>query len=244
MNFKEKYKMEINEIRHDKILDEQILKEIVRQEHPLRKRQYRFVPAIVAAAIALVIMVCNFETMAVYATTLFGNFGLTLGGTKVVLDEIEPVDLDYERYTNDERAEWKGANFYYSYEDFHEGLGMQLPGSNTFEYKEIMVHLVEGNKAGHIGVDFVHEDERYYMNGRFVVSDFENEMLGYGTTNKAYEVYEYADGKKAYFVKEGDVENQTVYFATEKYIFQLFVENSKEGIKRAKEILNVIGNEP
>lgn len=244
MMFKENYKMEINEIRHDKKLDEQILKEIVREEHPLRKRQYRFVPAIVVAAIALVIMVCNFETMAVYATMLFGNFGLTLGGTKVVLDEIEPVDLDYERYSNDERAEWKGANFYYSYEDFHEGLGMQLPGSNTFEYKEIMVHLVEGNKTGHIGVDFVHEDERYYMNGRFVVSDFKNDMLGYGTTNKAYEVYEYADGKKAYFVKEGDVENQTVYFATEKYIFQLFVENSKEGIETAKEILNVIGNEP
>lgn len=243
MRFKEKYKMEMDEIVHAKNLDEMILNENVKERSSLVKMKYRLGPVAVAAAIALVIMVCNFESMAVYAKSLFGNFGLTIGGEKIVLDEIEPIELDYERYLNDERAEWKGANYYYSYEDFQEGLGMQLPGSNTFEYKEIMVHLVEENKTGHIGIDFVYEDERYYMNGRFVVSELENEVLGYGTTNKAYEVYEYAEGKKAYFVREGQEENQVVYFSTENYVFQLFVENNKSGVEKAKKILNVIGIE-
>lgn len=241
MIFKEKYKQEMDIVKHDVSLDEKILREVEREEESMMRRSYKFVPAALAATIALVIMVCNFETIAVYASSLFGNFGLSLGGEEVVLDEIEPVNLDYERYLNDEKAEWKGANYYYNYQDFYDGLGIELPTRNCFEHTEISVHLVEEHNIGHIGVQFLYENEPYHMNGRFIISDVARDGLGYGEDVRAYEVYEYAEGEKAYFVKDADEYYQRVYFSTEQYVFQLFVENSDEGAEKAKEILEIIG---
>ena len=242
MIFKETYKMEMNAIEHRKQLDETILQEIDRGGVFMKKKSFRFVPAAVAAVIALVIVVCNFETVAVYATSLFGNFGLTLGGEEIVLDEIEPVNLDYERYQNDEKADRKGANFYYNYRDFNEGLGMELPASDVLEYTTISLSAFAEYNVGHVGASFMYENEPYHMNGRFIISDGACDGLGYGEELKAYDVYEYAEGRKAYFVREEGTEYyQRVYFSTEQYVFQLFVENSDEGAENAKEILEIIG---
>lgn len=244
MNFKEKYKQEIGNIKHEVMLDAKILQEVGREPISFVAKRRRFTSVAVAAAIALVIMVANFETVSVFATSLIGNFGLILGGKEAVLNEIELVDLDYERYSNDTKAEWNGANYYYNYEDFHEGLGMTLPANDTFVYQSIMVHLVEGDKSGTIGATFSYGDENFHMNGRFLVSEYGNHSIGYGEEGRAYYEYEYAEGKKAYFVRDwGNETYQRVYFSTNHYVFQLFVENSNEGAQNAKEILDIIGKE-
>lgn len=235
MNFEEVYKQEMATIKHGSDLDEKIIQTAGVVDK--FEKNNRFVLATVAVVVALVVMGGNFETIIVYATSMFGNFGLVMDEKEVILDEIEPVELDYKRYLNDELADKKGANFYYNYEDFHEGLGMELPGNGIIEYTQITVLVNLEYNVGHIGAHFLYEGEQYYMNGRFIVADYAYEGLGYGEKNKAYEVYEWSDGKKAYFVREREAKMQVVYFSTENYIFQLMVENNETGNQKAKEIL-------
>lgn len=239
MTFKEMYKMELETIKRDTVLDKAFFQRIDEDSKPISPMRQKFASIVVVTI--FVFMVCNFETVAIYATSLIANFSLALGGEVIILDEIESIEFDYERYLTDERADKKGANYYSSYEDFCEGLGMTLPGSEILEYTQVSVFVNLEYNVGHIGTQFFYEDELYEMNGRFVISDYAYENLGYGEKDKAYLVYEYTDGKKAYFVKKKGSDYQMVYFSTEKYVFQLKVENSKKGVEKAKRILDSMG---
>lgn len=79
------------------------------------------------------------------------------------------------------------------------------------------------------------------MNGMFIMEDFTGEAFGYGEERKAYDTYEYSEGKKAYFVREnGSDEQQTVYFVKEGILYQLFVENNEDGKKLAEKIVDAM----
>lgn len=242
---KEKYKLELDAIKHNAELDERVFDALEEEKIFSYKKFYRFVPVAIAAGLALFIVMFNFDNVAVNAKDLFGNFGFSIGGEDFDLGEINPVSLDYERYLNDERAEWKGANFYYNYEDFHEGLGIDLPASDVFEYNEIIISLHIEYYVGHVAAGFSYKGQSCWMNGRFIVEGYPYEGLGYGENeDTVFEVYEYGDGKKAYFVRNDNPKYyQMVYFATENYVFELKVKNTDEGRALAKEILDVIAKE-
>lgn len=239
---KEKYKAELDGIKHNPDLDERIYDALETEKVSSHKRLYRFVPAVLAAGLALFVGVTNFDNIVINAKDLFGNFSFSIGEEKFDFGEIEPLDLDYERYLNDERAERKGGNFYYNYEDFHEGLGIDLPVSDVLEYTEIVVSVHEEYNVGHVGAGFLYKGMNGWINGRFLIGDAASEGLGYGDNeNKVYEIYEYGEGKKAYFViNDNPKQYQMVYFATENYVFELKVKNTDEGRAMAKEILDVI----
>lgn len=243
MTFKDKYKQEMDAVNHTAVLDEKTIKMIDANSIVQKNMHYRFGSVSIAAILMLVIIVFNFETLVAYATSLFGNYGLYLGNKEIVLEEIEPLELDYDRFMNDEKAQKNGANYYYHYEDFKDGLGIELPGNTFLEYEEICVDVILQHNVGHLSLDFVYEDEQYHMNGRFAIADYADEVLGYGEERRAYYVYEYAEGEKAYFVKHKENKFQMVYFVEDKYVFQLFVENDREGTETAKEILDLMAKE-
>ena len=261
MSFKEDYRNEMNHIKHNKKLDEQILNQMSEaNDNALKETTGKIVKfhswKAVAAVIALVVVVAagmNFDKLETYAESLYGAFRFNAGGDAVLLDDIVPLDFDYEEiqyvayktyvFGNGHEATisdvYGGA--YENADSFYESVGIKLPGTKMLDYQTIIFTLNESKAVGHLSVEFLLEEEKYHING-FCVTDLYDGSgkIGYGEDDNAYYVYEYAEGKQAYFVRDSilDTEhNQRVYFSEGGFIFQLFVENSEEGTETAKEII-------
>lgn len=260
MKFKDEYVHEMNQIRHNEKLDERILERLDVNEPKRKCQRVKLLP--VAAAICVLMLALNFETITTYAERNLGDFTTSLGEEEVVFGQIRPVNFDYDCYLQEEKLRGGTSGIgadYDNYEDFYEAFGIALPGHTVVEYERISIVAIEKYHVGNIIMVFEHQGEERVIHARFLFSDEASGDLGFGTDYEAYHVYEYMDGEKAYFVRPLDysagteicyvedgeqAKNQVVYFATENLVCQITqIDNSEEETRKIEDLMDVIASE-
>ena len=256
MSFENEYCREMDSIRHKEQLDEKILAKM--EQKGYRKTYGAVRWKAVVAMLAIVCMAAfgvNIDKVTAYGESLYGSFKFLVGGQEILLDEIEPLAFDYEAFCKDAKVdkyqfgdvcvnqEGRDSVAYENEDKMYESIGLRLPGDEKLDYKIIRLQLVGNNVRGNITTTLVWNGIEYGLNGMFLTEFYEEGKIGYGELNGFATAYEYADGKWAYFTTGNGYEAgtvQRVYFTMDGFIFQMFVEDSKEGVKTAKEILKVM----
>lgn len=195
----------------------------------IKKRYIVLVAALIALALSCTAMASG---------VLGETFGLWLGDRKVALDELTPVAFDLEGFlaeyptgVADQDRVFRDADSY------TQATGMTLPGAEELQMTDILLAVSNRWRTGHISITVGTGDGEAIMNGMFLLEGHTQEMYGYGVENtRADEVYEYAEGRKAYFIL--DDETAQVYFVEDGVMFQMFVENSRLGKELGKEIVD------
>jgi len=241
MNIKENYKREMDNIRHRKSTDVKIL-DVVDMSKQEKKSSMGWKVA-AAALVCVAIISMNFDSVVSYANTVIAKFGLIMGNEEVKLAEMTPIEVAVDKHIAYDKTEMLGsASYWCEYENqelLRENTGIIISESENLEIKNIMVDINTAYRVGHLSLKIYCDAEQYRMNGMFVMPGHEQEEYGYGETNKAHYVYEYADGKRAYFVKDEESDNmQRVYFTERGIMYQLFVEASKEGKNSGMKIVD------
>lgn len=198
----------------------------------MKRSKKRYI--VLAAALIALALSCTAMASGVLGET----FGLWLGDRKVELDELTPVAFDLEGYlaeyptgVADQDRVFRDAG------SFTRATGMTLPGVEKLQMTDILLDISNRWRTGHLCMTVGTGDGEANMNGMFLLEGHTQEKYGYGVTaRRADEVYEYAEGRKAYFIK-GDEITQ-VYFVEDGVMFQLMVENSKSGKELGKQIVD------
>lgn len=179
-----------------------------------------------------------------YTGAVTDTFGLWFGQQKVELDPLSPVSLDLDAFIRyaEERPEEEDISYVAQFVDsfdFTEKTGMVLSDISRIGMVNVHVGISDRYRTGHITMEVLLNGQRYPMDGMFLLEGNTQTDYGYGVeAKKAYYVYEYAEGRKAYFVRDGIFDNvMAVYFTENGVMYQLFVENSKAGKELGKEIV-------
>lgn len=195
---------------------------------------------VLAAALIALALSCTAMASGVLGET----FGLWLGDRKVELDELTPVAFDLEGFlaeyptgVADQDRVFRDAG------SFTRATGMTLPGAEELQMTDILLAVSDRWRTGHISITVGTENGEAIMNGMFLLEGHTQEKYGYGVkARRADEVYEYAEGRRAYFIKEDEVIR--VYFMEGGVMFQLTVENSRSGKELGKEIVDRMAGVP
>lgn len=195
---------------------------------------------VLAAALVALALSCTAMASGVLGET----FGLWLGDRKVALDELTPVAFDLEGFLAkyptgvvDQDRVFRDADSY------TRATGMTLPGAEELQMTDILLAVSNRWRTGHISITVGTENGEAIMNGMFLLEGHTQEKYGYGVkARRADEVYEYAEGRRAYFIKQDEVIR--VYFVEDGVMFQLTVENSKSGKALGKEIVDRMAGVP
>lgn len=195
---------------------------------------------VLAAALVALALSCTAMASGVLGET----FGLWLGNRKVALDELTPVAFDLEGFlakyptgVADQDRVFRDAG------SFTRATGMTLPGAEELQMTDIVLSVSNRWRTGHISITVGTEDGEAIMNGMFLLEGHTQEAYGYGVkARRADEVYEYAEGRRAYFIKEDEVIR--VYFVEDGVMFQLTVEDSRSGKELGKEIVDRMASVP
>lgn len=189
---------------------------------------------VLAAALVALALSCTAMASGVLGET----FGLWLGEQKVALDELTPVAFDLEGYL----AKYpNGISEFKDYNSFTEATGMTLPGAGELQMTDIVLDVSGRWRTGHICMTVGTEGETTHMNGMFLLEGHTQEVYGYGVEAvKADDVYEYAEGRRAYFVKGEDGQYTQAYFVEDGVMFQLMVENSRPGKELGKRLVDCL----
>lgn len=203
----------------------------------IRKRYIVLAAALVALALSCTAMASG---------VLGETFGLWLGDRKVALDELTPVAFDLEGFL----AEYPtgvvdGDRVFRDAGSFTRATGMALPGAEELQMTDILLSVSNRWHTGHISITVGTEDGKAIMNGMFLLEGHTQERYGYGVENtRADEVYEYAEGRRAYFIKGDEGQYTQVYFVEDGVMFQLFVENSRSGKELGRQIVDCMAGVP
>ena len=241
MNFKDSYKNEMKHIKHNTAIDDKILENM---EQPVHKRiNFAKWGVAVAAMLCVAVISMNADVIASYTEAMVGKFGLYVGGKKIKLSEMTPIEVDFEKYAAYNKATEKDEIFD-NQELLEEHTGIVLTESEHLELKEISTFISAYEQTGHLSMEVLCEGKQYHMNGMFVLEGYDHKNLkyGYGIDVEPTEIYEYGEGKYAYFVQDTDkdydgVGSQTVYFAERGIMYQLFIDKSKESTELGKKIV-------
>ena len=195
---------------------------------------------VLAAALIALALSCTAMASGVLGET----FGLWLGDRKVALDELTPVAFDLEGFlaeyptgVADQDRVFRDAG------SFTQATGMTLPGAEELQMTDIVLSVSNRWRTGHISITVGTGDTEAQMNGMFLLEGYTQETYGYGVeARRADEVYEYAEGRRAYFIKEDEIIQ--VYFVEDSVMFQLTVENSRSGKELGKEIVDRMAGVP
>jgi len=265
MSFRENYKKEMQEIKHDETLDQTILDAVKDNSIESDGVQSEFTKsdawgqvsergrwtgrraAAIIAMICGIMLVVNFPSGISYADAVIGNFRLIACGSQMQLSEMTPVEIDLEKHIAYEKTELLDApdqmSYWCTYETqdlLQENTGLLISKSDALNVQNVVVSIDTMYRTGHLSMKVVWNGKKYGMNGMFVIDGFDQDKeYGYGERSAPYYVYEYADGKKAYFVKDRDYKDlQKVYFSENGIMYQLFVEKSEEGKEIGKRIVD------
>ncbi|MCI9170616.1 MAG: hypothetical protein HFF42_06785 [Lawsonibacter sp.] len=164
----------------------------------IKKRYIVLVAALIALALSCTAMASG---------VLGETFGLWLGDRKVALDELTPVAFDLEGFL----AEYPtgivdGDRVFRDAGSFTRATGMTLPGAEELQMTDILLSVSKRWRTGHLCMTVGTGGGEAQMNGMFLLEGHAQEMYGYGVENtRADEVYEYAEGRKAYFIKGDEI---------------------------------------
>ncbi|MBE5874562.1 MAG: hypothetical protein E7287_09195 [Lachnospiraceae bacterium] len=242
MNFSESYKRTFDNIKRDGGLDKKVLDALEPTQKVSGFRGWKAAVAAMAMVCA-VMVVTNFGSIAGYAEVIVGRFGLWVGGEELKLSEMTPVEMDVERFIADERTTKVDLSNYSCYfnnqEELTEVTGLVVTESPALKFQKGGVIINTEYGTGHMTLEIMFESKIYNMNGMFVLEGNNQTEYGYGEESKPYYAYKYAEGKKAYFVKDREYDDlQKVYFTVNGIMYQLFVDKSAEGKKIGMKIVD------
>lgn len=245
--FQEAYQQEMNQLRCGVPAKEAVFACMAKQRHTRK----RYVAA--AAVLCLVFGMANSSRIAGFAKELTDSFFLSAGEkhTRHKLDAIAPVAFDVDGFCMDTGTQ---AEVMYSdpdvksywqtfadYKQMHRVSGMELPNASVVEYSQIAVVIEPEYGYGHLSMQTDFAGTSYSINGMFTTKNFRQEAWGYGHEDEVDEVYEYADGRYAYFIQTHN-RNGQVYFSEQGILFQMFFSNgSRQEREKAKELLRAMG---
>ena len=160
------------------------------------------------------------------------------------LEGIVPVPFDIETFIADKGTEeFDDCNYWQLFETYGEmtqKTGLKLPKAESLEYNNISLAIDTENGYGHISFEVCLDGHIFETNGMFVVDGFKQENWGYGTKEVPEEIYEYVDGKKAYFINSEGV--NTVYFSEGNILFQMAIGKAEDAKLQAKRVVDIMGN--
>ena len=197
---------------------------------------------VLAAALIALALSCTAMASGVLGET----FGLWLGDRKVALDELTPVEFDLEGFlAKYPTGVVDGDRVFRDAGSFTRATGMTLPGAEKLQMTDIVLSVSNRWRTGHISITVGTEDGEAIMNGMFLLEGHTQEKYGYGVkARRADEVYEYAEGRRAYFIKGDEGQYTQVYFVEDGVMFQLTVEDSKSGKELGKQIVDCMADAP
>ena len=182
-----------------------------------------------AAAIMLsIILITGVSGYAIARKT--GLITLKTGDKEMDVDELEPLDIDIERFKSLEGTEIiekassdnnlnyysEITNIFNSTEELEALAGIKLWSSDSISVmhndfsdgsaRGIYITLYEitpGSGQGIMNCDLLYNDVEVYMHGHFVFGENRDlDSIGFGTEKDYYRTFKYGDGKTAYFVKK------------------------------------------
>lgn len=245
MELKELYKKEMEEIKHNPELDRNIID--YAEQKMKRKRKNNIIKAAAIAAVFAIVITANAGSLMAYAKSLFFQYQLQIGKANMNLDDIIPVDMHIEDFSN--WKEVKGVSkeevCFYDYRDqteLVEKTGLKLSNSDELRFGTIMLDVSQKYHQAHMTTNVYYKSQKAGMNGMFVLDGFKGKEWGYGNT-RGYLLskYKYSGDKYAYFITDKDYEKfgtQIVYFTDKNIMYQLFVDNTEEGTELAQNIID------
>ena len=254
MKFEEKYNEEMANILPADTLNQRILNQD-NLKQSTQKHQLRFnwkVSFGIVAAVAMIVLVFNYNSVATFAESIFGRFILSIGDEKVEFGDIQPVDFNFEKFNNDEEtqlvtgSESSYHQIFENYEECKMETDLDIVTSDKIQYNHIDVVVSEKSSNIHISSSFDYKDETYVLNGMATAKNMGNGTWGYGTDDEVLDVYEYAEGKKAYFVNQRDKTEKDVcigvYFVQDNIMYQMYLEVSDKdkGVEIGKELIDIL----
>lgn len=249
MKFEDKYHEELACVKPSVALNQKVLNSVSYETKKVKVKTNRSKKMIIAmaACAAMIIMAFNYNNIASFAKSILATWGLSLGNERVDFGEIKPIAFDFETFKSNPATKLVSGstsmfyNDFYSHDECMEVTGIDMVDSEEIKYSHISVMVGEPGNIIHISSSFDYEGVRFGLNGMATTCDIEADTWGYGTNEEAIEVYEYADGKKAYFVDQGkDV--ITVYFEFECIMYQLTIDTRDDewGINMGKEVIDTL----
>lgn len=249
MKFSECYKNEMDKVKRDRNLDRGIL-DAVEETGNAQKRMYGWKKVVTSMAVLLcvTVLMMNFNVVQTYAETLLGSFGLWVEGQEFELAVREPMDLTLQQFiqSGDVERVMGGRNHflkkYQSYDNFKRDTDITLSDSEDIQFSNIIIDVSGEYFFGGLSIECICNGETVHMNGMFMMEGYAQEELGYGDPDgKLDYIYEYQDGKKAYFVKDQNPDHaQVVYFSEKNIVFQLFVSKEDRGRELGKKIVDAM----
>lgn len=219
---------------------EEILTMLDNQDMKKRRR-----PSVKVMVLAAVLVALALSCTAMASGVVAETFGLWLGDRRVELDELTPVAFDLEGYlTQYPTGIVDGDRVFQSADSFTRATGMTLPGAEKLRFSGILLAISKTWRTGHLAMTVGAESGEAHLNGMFLLEGHTQEAWGYGVERaRADEVYEYAEGRRAYFIKgKGEYRTQ-VYFVEGGVMFQMFVEPSPAGEALAKQIVDCMADQ-
>lgn len=263
MNFKENYQREMSEIEKPSGITEKVLNAADMEQETYAGKKNRSVPesstiwktAAATIAIACVLGLClQHEKVIGFAQSVLNRFSiLSVNNEDIYFDEIKPVKINMEGYLKGEPASEITPNswrLFTSYHQMNQLTQLELPCADKVEYKDTSISIQSSTQTGRVYADILYKGVSYTIIGMFKLDGFEEKEWGFGDFGTK-EVYQYGDGKSAYFVKEEvDGPDTVVYFVEGNILFKM-VFNSSDDIelgptankKQVKDLLDLFGRE-
>lgn len=249
MNFKEAYQNEMDTVRHNNRLDDEILElqegATVSGRQGRRSRLKVGRVALVAAALLVVFVAFRFEACVGWAEEMLGRFHLTAGNQDVELDSVQEIPFDLAGFSQDEQTDSYENGIFRKFDrrdELFDLTGVELPGNYQLHYSDIVLDVNEEYGMAHLTMTVTYQTQEYAMNGTFAIQGYDGEETGYGFEEddkpRIKDTYTYGDDKKAYFVIEPDSDFYEVYFTEGNIMFQLFVSRDSQGKNAAKQIID------
>lgn len=247
MEFKELYKKEMGEIKHNLELDRNVIG--YAEQKMKRRKKNNIIKAVAIAAVFAIVITINAGSLMAYAKSLFFQYQLQIGKANMNLDDIIPVDMriDDSSKGKETLGASKEQSYNYIYSDEKELLdktGLQLSNSDELRFGTISLGVSEKYHTVHMVTNVYYKSQKASMNGMFVLEGFDGKEWGYGdTSGYLISEYKYSGDKYAYFISDKDYDKfgmQVVYFTDKNIMYQLFVDQTEEGTELAENIIDCI----
>ena len=212
-------------------------------------------------AVAILIVGSNIFTIITCLVTFFNAALLFFAGVNVELPVAAPITFDMnlflesaQPYEYSEEEIYSFINSYASYDSFYEIAGIALPQydgeeNNVYDglqYNSIQAKLDTAEKYGELTIHASFNENAlvnyaYEITALFAIDGYTPDSTKVAfDQKKATYIYEYADGQKAYFVKNFGSGTQNVYFENDGILYTFELEDSEESVANAQKLIEIM----
>ena len=218
----------------------------------------RWIWGIGVALIVILIGVCLCYSAWNDVVKAVNTFILEQSGVEMQLIEPEPMEMNMTSFENQamgslDYGKKEPVPYYYQY----YGSWSKLPFAkeewepvaedSALKFTNYKLEVSEWDKIGKLKVSVKDENAKnsdkqmYEVYGYFKIAEYTPEDVVLANKgNLATFVHEGAEGQSAYFIRNWMRSTYTVYFVLDDIFFEMEIENSKQAVERAKQIVDAL----